>query len=424
MMQKDQRDRILVLGAGAGGSALLDMFGEYPACEVVGIVDTNPDAPGIKLARSKNIPVYPSLDEALSMTGNCMVFNMTHNEALSDRAAAKVGVSSVVGGNEAKLFWHIIRKLYDSQEEARKSQIRLQAVIHNVREGIISIGPSGIIDNANPAVEQVFGYAPEELIGRNVSILMPEPDRSEHDARLDRYHRTGEKHVIGNYCEVVALHKDGHTFQLELNVAEMAFEGKKHFVAMTRDISDRKEAEEKLTQLAMYDQLTGLANRTLFLDRLELYLAQARRAKNNAALLFIDLDGFKGVNDTQGHQIGDALLKEVGKRLRDCTRESDILARMGGDEFTACLTQLTDPEQVIMVAEKMIAALHQPMELEGQTCHIGASIGIAIYPNHAEHSGTLLSMADTAMYQAKAHGKNTFFVAPYPQTSLDFSTDA
>ena len=175
-----------------------------------------------------------------------------------------------------------------------------------------------------------------------------------------------------------------------------------------RDITERKKAEEKLTQLALYDQLTGLPNRTMFHEKLTSALLQARRAKSEMALLFIDLDGFKTVNDTLGHGVGDQLLREVGKRLRISIRESDTAARMGGDEFMVILNNLHDRSQALLIAEKIINAINQPMQLDGNKCNVGASIGIAIYPEQAENASDLVRAADSAMYYAKASGKNAY----------------
>jgi diguanylate cyclase (GGDEF)-like protein len=207
---------------------------------------------------------------------------------------------------------------------------------------------------------------------------------------------------------VDGYHKSGKQMPLEINVARMELGETRHFVCLVRDIAERKQAEAKLTQLALYDQLTGLPNRTMFYERLTALLPQARRTKSEMALLFIDLDGFKVVNDTLGHSIGDQLLQEVGKRLRACIRESDTAARMGGDEFTVILNNLQDSEQTTNIAEKIINAINQPMHLNGKICKVGASIGIAIYPNHAENAHDLVRAADSAMYHAKASGKNAY----------------
>jgi diguanylate cyclase (GGDEF)-like protein/PAS domain S-box-containing protein len=397
---------VLIIGAGFGGAALLDIFSKETNIKVVGIVDNNPDAPAIRPARNLDIEVFTDTETALKECGKCIVFNMTHDQSMVDLAARYVGTDNVIEGREARLLSRMITSLQETKFELQESYIRLQAIIQNVRESIISIDPNGIIEDANPATTNIFGYAADELIGRNIKMLMPEPHQSQHDFYLSEYRRTGEKRVIGNYREVIGLHKSGKKFPLEINIAEMKRGGVVHFVGIVRDITERKIAEEKLTHLALYDQLTELPNRRNFIDKLEFSLFSARRIKSLVALLYIDLDGFKEINDTLGHAMGDYLLGEIARRLLANTRRSDIAARMGGDEFTVILNHLKKVEDAPYVAQKIIKAINQPVELDGNICNIGASIGIAIYPNHSENIDDLINAADNAMYQAKAKGKN------------------
>jgi len=405
-----QAEPVLIVGAGAGGAALLDIFEDEHLIHVAGIVDANADAVGIQHALARNIPVFTSLDQALDSIGNCMVFNMSNNEDVTDAAARRVGSGAVIGGQEAKLFWQIISRLQTIQGELWENQSRLKAVIHNVCEGIVTINTQGMIENINPAISQIFGYQQEELIGQNISRLMPETHAQHHDTYLLDYMRTGIKKVIGGYREVTGLRQDGETFPLEINISEMILAGEQHFVGILRDVTERNKAEEKMTQLALYDQLTKLPNRTLFYEHLERALSQSKRTKSMVALLFIDLDGFKAVNDTLGHDMGDHLLVEVGKRLHDSIRESDIAARMGGDEFTVILTNLSSLDVVPRIADNIIKSLNRPVLFKENQCHVGASIGIAIYPDHAGNIDDLVKEADTAMYLAKNAGKNRFWI--------------
>lgn len=411
MTSHDEEQQILIVGAGVGGSALLEMFLHDENARVVGVVDIDAAAPGMRLAHAHGISLFSDLVQALDEIGQCIVFNMTHDEAVSEIASRRVGVGSVVGSVEAKLFWQVIERMKAAQRQSQEDHARLQAVLHNVREGIISINTKGIIESANPAIEQVFGYRPDELLGHNIRMLMPEPDKSRHDDYLRNYLRTGKKHVIGRYREVTGLHRDGHTFEVELNVAEMDVDGIKHFVGLMRDISDRKRAEAEITRLALYDQLTGLPNRTLFYQNMGAAIAQARRLKSICVLLFMDLDGFKAVNDSMGHEAGDYLLQEIGKRLQASIRESDVAARIGGDEFTVLLTNVQCADVLPVIATKLIKAVNQPVDFKGQACHVGVSIGIAAYPTHAENGDNLVKEADSAMYAAKAAGKNSYRIA-------------
>lgn len=184
------------------------------------------------------------------------------------------------------------------------------------------------------------------------------------------------------------------------------------FTGTGRDISEHKEAAERMHRMAHYDVLTGLPNRALFSDRMQQALALARRDKMRLALMFIDLDRFKPINDTLGHYIGDLLLNEVARRMQDCLRESDTAARVGGDEFVVLLPAIETGLDALAVAEKIRLALYQPFELAGHSLHISSSIGVAVYPEHGSEEGVLLKNADIAMYLAKAAGRNVVKLFP------------
>jgi diguanylate cyclase (GGDEF)-like protein len=177
---------------------------------------------------------------------------------------------------------------------------------------------------------------------------------------------------------------------------------------VARDITDRKRADELITYQAYHDILTDLPNRVLFKDRLGLAVLQAKRNDASLALMFIDLDRFKLVNDTLGHVIGDKLLQQAAIRLKACLRSGDTLARLGGDEFTAVLPELSDRQDAVLIAEKFLECLRQPFQLAGQSVHISASIGIAIYPGDGESTDELIRNSDIAMYHMKAEGKNGY----------------
>jgi diguanylate cyclase (GGDEF)-like protein len=185
------------------------------------------------------------------------------------------------------------------------------------------------------------------------------------------------------------------------------------YIGLFSDISIMKQTQEQLYEMAHYDSLTGLPNRRCFLDRLKESLDQARRAGEGVALLFVDLDGFKLVNDNLGHRAGDQLLREVGLRIRQCIRESDIAARMGGDEFTVILSQIRSSDSALIVARKILARLYEPVRIDEKELFISSSIGIAVFPDDASEVEGLLQSADTALYKAKDLGKNGYqFFSP------------
>ena len=179
-------------------------------------------------------------------------------------------------------------------------------------------------------------------------------------------------------------------------------------VALIRDITERKEAEQQIEYQAYHDALTGLANRNLFQEHLSLALALAQRRDKRVAVLFLDLDHFKVVNDSLGHSIGDALLQEVGQRLRSAVRDGDTVARVGGDEFTIVLQELMRPQDAAVVAQNVLRRIAEPMEISGHRLFVTASIGITLFPDDGEDAETLLKNADSAMYRAKADGRNTY----------------
>ena len=304
------------------------------------------------------------------------------------------------------IFWFFFVK--PLQQSLELESVKSHMIVEMAAEGIVSIDTKGLILSFNRAAQKIFGYSEQEIIGKNVSVLMPQPHRDRHDEYISRYLQTGLSHVIGTSRELQGLRKDGTTFPMDLSISEIALGETHFFTGLLRDISEQKLAQKQIEQLAHYDALTHLPNRSLFYDRLGQAIMMSKRRQRSIALLYIDLDGFKQVNDSMGHHSGDLLLVEVAKRLRLCVRESDTLARLGGDEFTVILNDTHEREDMEMLAKKIIESLDQPFDLQGHAVKIGASIGIARYPDDASTTGTLLIVADKAMYAAKAAGKNTY----------------
>jgi diguanylate cyclase (GGDEF)-like protein/PAS domain S-box-containing protein len=403
---------VLIIGAGRGGSALLEMFMEDNLASVIAIADTNPDAPGFELARKYRVSTFTdtlSALQACKQYPDCIIYNLSHDESVAEQAYQVFGDRRVTGGAEVKLFWQMVTNLKTIKVELEKSQDQLQAIIHNVMDGIITIDEQGIIQGFNPAAERIFGYTLQEVSGQNVKMLMPEPERSAHDGYLQRYVQSGRSGVLGvRGREVVAVRKNGDTFPMELSASEMKLGGQRYFIGIVRDITERKQAEERIAHLAHFDYLTNLPNRASFLNILEHSVGLAKRNEQQLALLFIDLDGFKQINDTLGHEAGDQLLHGVAGRLRLSVRDSDTVARLGGDEFILLLQGIGNAENAARVAAKIIAALSEPFDLGGRTGKIGASIGISLFPDDAQEAKELVRQADEAMYRAKHGGKNVW----------------
>ncbi len=261
----------------------------------------------------------------------------------------------------------------------------------------------GTFIEANDRYATDFGWPREEMIGRTSLELGLWPDTESRKRWLSLLQRDGS---VLDY-ETVGCDRAGNLRQIALSSRHVMIGGKQHVLTFVNDITERKEAEARIEYLAHHDALTGLPNRVLFRDRFALATAWADRSHAKVALLFLDLDHFKTINDTLGHPVGDSLLQLVAKRLRECVRETDTISRLGGDEFLIALTDVHDTQAVNRSANSILEALSRPFELEGQELTNTLSIGIAVWPDDGEDFDTLLKKADTAMYQAKNAGRNT-----------------
>ncbi|MCE1249637.1 MAG: diguanylate cyclase [Comamonadaceae bacterium] len=428
-------------------------------------------------------------------------------------------LSTAVGGLNGLQRY---RALY---RQARLNEARLSALVDTAVDSIVMIDQRGLIQSFNRSAERIFGWRQEEVLGRNISMLMPEPYSSQHDAYLARYMCTAEPHIIGIGREVLGLHKDGSTMpmrlavgridvpggplfvgflmdlrqlkkaQEQLHIAASVFEhsyeatlildrqrrivnlnpafarttgqapeaslqrplehfypdtdfapiwqaigseghwrgelarhsgsgarlvervsmaavgqgsgAAHHFIAVISDITQAKAHEQELEHIALYDSLTGLPNRRLLTDRLQQALRHAERSQQLLAVCYLDLDGFKQVNDQHGHEAGDLLLIEVGQRIQALLRADDTLARLGGDEMVLLLGSLPDPEACLPVLQRVQEAIRQPVRLPtGAQVQVSCSMGLSFYPLDGNTPDLLLRQSDHAMYQAKQGGKN------------------
>ena len=284
----------------------------------------------------------------------------------------------------------------------QESEKRMRSVLDNVSDGLATIDQAGIIESANPAVVKLFGYVEDELKGQQANILIATTHRAAFDNYLQR-RLTLDIPVSGAH-ETMGKRKNGSLFPLEFVVSSMQVGSRHLFIATLRDISERKAHTDALEYQALHDALTGLPNRSLFGDRLRQALLAARRNQKMFGVLLLDLDRFKDINDSLGHDRGDSLLQEVTARLRGVLRATDTIARLGGDEFAVLTTDAKHPEDVLATARKILASLAGPFAIGDQMVETGASIGIAMYPIHGDDPGTLLRRADVAMYVAKRSG--------------------
>ncbi|HEY5644848.1 MAG TPA: diguanylate cyclase, partial [Pseudomonadales bacterium] len=307
------------------------------------------------------------------------------------------------------------------EEKLRESEELHRFIVNNSPDLVYMLDRNGCFIFLNDRLESLLGYRREELIGRHYSELVDD-DHLERARNVFNERRVGERAATNLELKLKSrLNRRGpRLFHTQALWMELTAEGvysnpnertRENFVGTygtARDISERKEAEDVINFQAYHDLLTHLPNRALLRDRLSLAIAHARRNKRKLAVMFLDLDRFKLVNDTLGHTMGDRLLKAVANRLQSCLRRGDTLARFGGDEFTLLLPEVRTKDDVVVIASKILDRLNSPFVIDGHELFVGASIGISIYPEAGDSEETLIQNADIAMYQVKGRGKNGY----------------
>jgi diguanylate cyclase (GGDEF)-like protein/PAS domain S-box-containing protein len=327
--------------------------------------------------------------------------------------ALHLGAASYVDKNSlARLVPTLERVLQETQlrREHAAAQERLEmlaSAVNSANDLILVLqaqeaAPPRVL-YANQSVERLMGYSCGEVQAAGLDLFHgPETDAGAANRLAETIGR-GE----ATTSELLLYKKDGGTVWVETEIHPITT-GSNQFVAVSRDITERKKAEAQLAFLATHDPLTSLANRVLLHEQLEKELAKARRSGLGVGVMVVDLDGFKAVNDSFGHAAGDDLLREIADRLRHTTRESDIVARVGGDEFVVVLGGTENLEQIATTAQRILTTVRQPVEFGGQYTRPAVSIGIGVYPMDGEDAHSLIKSADTAMYHVKERGKNAY----------------
>jgi diguanylate cyclase (GGDEF)-like protein/PAS domain S-box-containing protein len=287
-----------------------------------------------------------------------------------------------------------------------EAEERYRHTIEAANDAFVGVDDRGRITEWNAAAERMFGWSPNEILGQSVlETLIPRDRRDRYEQGLAHWADIVQAgHSLPPHWEMTVMHREGHTFIIEMSVVTRMDEQVRHLRAFVRDITARKAHEQRLAEQAVTDALTGLPDRTVMLDRLSAALVRLAARGGAVGVLFIDLDGFKAVNDDLGHAVGDQLLVSIADRLRAAVRPTDTVARIGGDEFAVVCGDLSGRVDAMAVADRVLAAFDAPLELAEAHHDVRVSIGIAVAGDPGAQPEELLGQADRAMYRAKRAG--------------------
>ena len=298
-----------------------------------------------------------------------------------------------------------------AESRLRASEERMRAMLEHAHDAVVSMDDAGRVSQWNRAAERLFGWAPIEAMGQPLAELVVPPGlRDEFDRLVAGFSACESLEHVHQRVGVPAVDRAGRELAIEMSLTATRLDGRWELTAFGHDVSERKQLELRLREMALCDGLTGLANRRAFMEALEKAVSRARRLGHSMALLFMDLDRFKQINDHFGHHVGDLALRAFAHRLERCVRKGDTVARLGGDEFTVLAEGIESAEQAEAMAHKIVEALAAPLDIHG--VRLRTSIGISLYREPADAS-QFLRQADRAMYLAKHHGAGRNGVATY-----------
>ena len=385
------------------------LFG-IPAEQVLGksVAELVPGVPGARIEElDRELLASPMVQEAVEATDL---------PGKGRRTLRRITAPIFDADDRVRYLLSIVSDITDEQIRADESRLASK-VFESTADGIVVTDATDHVIMVNSALTRLTGFSPGELVGKRLADSPFRPiDPAESDARMERLHRDG--FVTG---EVQRIRRDGTPLFLWVTATCVQDETGRiiNYIRVFTDISPLKDSQRKLEQLASFDTLTGLPNRRLLRDRLEQALRRSARSGRGMALLFIDLDGFKEVNDTLGHDVGDDLLKEVAILLQRCIRASDSVGRVGGDEFAIVIEDAVLPPDAIRVAKRIVDSLAVPVIVGSHRIQTGASIGIAMCPTDGTDITTLLKNADIAMYRAKRNGRHRYECYSEPPTTAE-----
>lgn len=349
-------------------------------------------------------PTYGFENKVVTTNGRELYFSWNVDRMLDSRGNP-IGIIAV--GQD-------ITARKQAEATLRESEERLYTTLETSMDAIVQMDADGIIIGWNSMMEKIFGWTRAEAIGRLLyETIIPPQHHEANEQGIKHFLLPGEGPSLNKRIEVVGMHRFGHVFPMELTVIPMKMGGKCEFSVFIRDITQKKETDILIWRQANFDQLTGSPNRHMFRDRMEQEIKKAKRAGRPVALMFIDIDRFKEINDTLGHDMGDLLLIEAARRINECVRATDIVARLGGDEFTVLVTEFDDVGSVERIATSITQKISAPFRLKEEMGYVSASVGITLYPNDAETTENLYRNAEQAMYSAKSLGRNrhSYFTA-------------
>ncbi len=294
-----------------------------------------------------------------------------------------------------------------AEERIRESEQKYRTIIENIEDGYYELDFFGNIVFFNDATLEILGYSRDEFAKMNYRNLTDEETTRKVLQICNEVYKTGNPY---RGVQIEVMNKDGTRIAVEISIS-LILDSKGHelgFRNFMRDVTGQKKSEETIRQLAYHDALTGLPNRLLFTDRINMAITRAKRSRQYLAVMMLDLDHFKDINDTLGHLVGDRLLQAVGSRLTDLLRKGDTIARMGGDEFLILLPEINNAGAARTIAQKIVESFQSPFTIDDRKLRITTSIGIAIYPDSSDDVDTLIKHADIAMYHAKGSGRNRY----------------
>jgi diguanylate cyclase (GGDEF)-like protein/PAS domain S-box-containing protein len=320
-----------------------------------------------------------------------------------DGSSRYVTVEGTVVFNRTLVIYNDITERKQMEENLRESEERFRLLVEHSKDAFVLHDFDGKIIDVNQHACDSLGYTREELLGLSVQDIDQNVIAGKHKEKWNQM-------ILGEPINLEGIHrrKDGTTFPVEIRLGVLESGGRRLMLGLVRDITERVRVEETIRKMAYHDALTGLPNRVLFVDRLNRAMAQVHRKQKKLAVMLLDLDHFKDINDTLGHTVGDQLLSSVGKRLTGLLRKEDTVSRMGGDEFFLLLPEVDWVQDAATIAQKVLKAIQEPFVLDVHEINITTSIGIAMYPDEGADVKTLLKNADVALYQAKEKGRNNY----------------